>query len=128
MVPMSEKIDKDFVETQKLKLMSMKNTLLNQIKNKSNEDLHVPSDEIIEEGDQAATYLNQNVTFGLRERELRRLREVEHALSKINNGSYGLCEDYDIPIERKRLEKMPWARLCIEAAEDMERQEKLRYN
>ncbi len=125
---MSEKIDKDFVETQKLKLMSMKNTLLNQIKNKSKEDLHVPSDEIIEEGDQAATYLNQNVSFGLRERELRRLREIEHALAKITNGKYGICEDYDVPIEKKRLEKMPWARLCIEAAEELERQEKFRYN
>lgn len=125
---MSEKIDKDFVEKQKLKLMSMKNNLLNQIKSKSNEDLHVPSDEIIEEGDQAATYLNQNVTFGLREREFRRLREIEHAISKINSGSYGICEEYDIPIEKRRLEKMPWARLCIEAAEDQERQDRLRFN
>lgn len=111
-----------FVEGQKHKLLTLKNTLMNQIRSKSLDDLHVPSDEIIEDGDQASTYLNQNVSFGLRERELRRLREIEYALSKINSGTYGICEEYDVPIEKKRLEKMPWAKLCIEAAEEVERE------
>ena len=39
-------------------------------------------------------------TFGLRERELQRLREVEYALSKIDSGTYGICEEYDEPIEK----------------------------
>lgn len=123
---MSHGVDKDFLEVQKMKLLSLRNDLINQIKSKSLDDLHVPSDEIIEDGDQASTYLHQNVTFGLRERELRRLREIEYALSRIGSGTYGMCEEYDVPIEKKRLEKMPWARLCIEAAEEIERESGIR--
>ena len=120
MVKMTVDFEKDFVANQKRKLLQMKMDILNQIRI-TQKDLHVPIEETMEEGDQASTYLLQNVTFGLKERELFRLREVELALSKIDMGKYGICEELDIPIEKKRLEKMPWARLCIEAAEDQER-------
>ncbi len=118
----SDYFDEEFFEEQKVKLLKLKAELLNNIRSKSNEDLHVPSDQIIEDGDQAQTYLDQNVSFGLRARELGRLREVELALLKIEKGTYGICEENDGPIEKKRLEKMPWARLSIEAAEEMERE------
>ena len=47
---------------------------------RSNEDINVSSDQTIEDGDQAQTYISQNVSLGLRSRELQRLKEVEHAL------------------------------------------------
>jgi DnaK suppressor protein len=119
---MEDNIDIFFVKDQRKRLLLLKGKLINQIRNTSKEELHVPSDEIIEDGDQASTYLYQNVIFGLKERELRKLREIEYALLKIENGSYGVCEEYDIPIEKKRLEKMPWAYLCVEAAEEIERE------
>ncbi|MEE2742844.1 MAG: TraR/DksA family transcriptional regulator [Bdellovibrionota bacterium] len=115
--------DNRFVLGQKEQLLRLRNELLNAIKYKSTEDLHIPSDEIVEDGDQAQTYINQNVSFGLRERELSRLRELESALLRIENGSYGFCEETDEPIEKKRLQKVPWARLSIAAAEEKEREE-----
>jgi len=115
--------DTNFIVRQKEYLLKLRNDLLNAIKYKSTEDLHIPSDEIVEDGDQAQTYINQNVTFGLRERELSRLREIESALLRIENGSYGFCEETDEPIEKKRLEKVPWARLSIAAAEEKEREQ-----
>ena len=115
--------DNGFVLNQKEQLLRLRNELLNAIKYKSTEDLHIPSDEIVEDGDQAQTYINQNVSFGLRERELSRLREIESALMRIENGSYGFCEETDEPIEKRRLQKVPWARLSIAAAEEKEREE-----
>jgi RNA polymerase-binding transcription factor DksA len=44
------------------------------------------------------------------------LGEVEHAISKLDGGSYGLCENCGRPIESARLEAMPAARLCIDCA------------
>ena len=79
--------------------------------------------EVIEDGDQAQTYLNQNLSFGLRERELKRLHEIEDALARIEHGIYGICEETDEVIEKKRLEKMPWTKLSIEAAEELEREQ-----
>ncbi len=41
------------------------------------------------------------------------LGEVEHALAKMDRGSYGTCERCHQPIAIERLETLPWARLCI---------------
>lgn len=41
------------------------------------------------------------------------LDEVEHALGKLDDGSYGLCEECNEPIAAARLEAMPAARFCI---------------
>jgi DnaK suppressor protein len=48
-------------------------------------------------------------------KELREnLRDVEHALGRIDAGSYGTCERCGQPIGPERLEAIPWARLCID--------------
>lgn len=112
---------KKFIDSQKEKLLTLKQEIINTMTNRSKDDIEVPTDQIVEDGDQAQTYINQNVSFGLRERELRRLKEVENALRKIELGTYGICEETEEPIEQKRLEKMPWTRLSIEAAEELER-------
>jgi RNA polymerase-binding transcription factor DksA len=44
------------------------------------------------------------------------LTEVEHALAKIDNGTYGTCERCGQPIADARLEAKPAARLCIDCA------------
>jgi DnaK suppressor protein len=119
--------DEKFITEQKNLLLKFREQTINDIGQKSNDDLHVDSDEVIEDGDQAQTYLNQNLSFGLRERELTKLREIEAALSRIEDGSYGICEEFEEPISKKRLQKVPWTRLCIEAAEQLER-EKTQYS
>lgn len=48
------------------------------------------------------------------EREL--LGEIDAALTRIDDGTYGVCEETGEPIGLARLEAKPWARLCIEAA------------
>jgi DnaK suppressor protein len=42
------------------------------------------------------------------------LREVERALAKIDEGTYGKCERCGGPIAAERLEAIPWALLCID--------------
>ena len=49
------------------------------------------------------------------------LREVEDALSRISDGSYGLCQLCDAKIKPARLNAVPWAPLCIDCQEDAER-------
>ena len=44
------------------------------------------------------------------------LDEVEHALAKLDEGTYGVCERCGKPINPARLEAMPAARLCIDCA------------
>jgi DnaK suppressor protein len=49
------------------------------------------------------------------------LREVEDALSRISDGSFGVCRLCDANIKPARLNAVPWAPLCIECQEDAER-------
>jgi DnaK suppressor protein len=49
------------------------------------------------------------------------LQNVENALSRINEGSYGECANCGNEIETKRLEAVPWARHCLECQELLER-------
>ena len=45
------------------------------------------------------------------------LRDVDEALDRLRDGSYGTCLDCGITISRKRLEAVPWARLCVTCQE-----------
>ena len=118
---MSSTFNPKFIEGQKQKLLHLKNEIINSIQSHTDEGLVTDKDQVVEDGDQAQQYLDQNVSFGLRRREIHRLREIEAALERIEEGTYGYCEETDAPISKKRLQKMPWTRLCIEAAEDLER-------
>ncbi|MEK6626486.1 MAG: TraR/DksA family transcriptional regulator [Bdellovibrionota bacterium] len=118
---MKKYFDDEFIVQQKNKLLEMRSEVMNKIHAQDKEDITVPPEEMIEEGDIAQTFLNQELSFELRERELRRLREIDMALAKIDDGTYGICEETEEPIGRKRLEKMPWTRLSIQAAEQEER-------
>jgi DnaK suppressor protein len=48
------------------------------------------------------------------------LRNIEAALNRIEDGSYGLCRDCDEPINPKRLEFDPTALRCIDCASNLE--------
>lgn len=48
------------------------------------------------------------------------LRQVDHALERLDAGEYGVCEDCGEPIPEPRLRAVPYATLCVECAEDEE--------
>jgi RNA polymerase-binding protein DksA len=62
----------------------------------------------------------QEFTLGLVEKDRQLLREINQALAKIQDGTYGICEGTGKPISRPRLEAQPWARFSIEFARAME--------
>ncbi len=50
------------------------------------------------------------------------LREIEAALKRIDDGSYGVCEDCEEPISERRLAAIPWTRRCVPCQERAERE------
>lgn len=52
----------------------------------------------------------------LMDSEKRILTEIEDALDRIEDGTYGICQNDDLPIPKARLEAIPWARYCISCA------------
>ena len=55
-------------------------------------------------------------TLGLVDSERKLISEIDAALERIENGTYGICEGSGKPIPRARLEAIPWARYCVEYA------------
>lgn len=55
----------------------------------------------------------QEFTLGILEQDVETLQDINDALTRIQEGSFGLCEECEKPIARARLKALPWARLCV---------------
>ena len=62
----------------------------------------------------------QEFALGLMDSERKLLREIDLALGRIENKTYGICEGTGKPIPKARLEAQPWARYCVEYARMLE--------
>ncbi len=56
---------------------------------------------------------SSDLSLGRQESASGEIREIDEALERIRDGSFGLCETCDKPIVRERLEAIPYARLCL---------------
>jgi DnaK suppressor protein len=63
----------------------------------------------------------QEFALGLMDSERKMLREIDYALERIDQGTYGICTATGKPIAKARLEAQPWARYCIEYARKLEK-------
>jgi DnaK suppressor protein len=65
-------------------------------------------------GDTASTTYERELDEGLAEGVQQTLDEIEAALKRIDDGTYGICEVCDKPIGVERLRAIPWTRYCID--------------
>jgi DnaK suppressor protein len=105
-------------------LHEKKEEILRNAKRTLNEDMTLDQDDMPDEMDLASSEYIQSFTFRLRGREKTFLSKIDHALAKIEDGTFGICEDCGEPISVKRLEARPETTLCIRCKEDQERKEK----
>ena len=119
-------MDKKKVEYFKNKLLEARSQILNSGILSNFDDLYINSDEISDEADLANSTVAQQVSFSIREKEMNKLRRIDAALERIEEGTYGLCVESGDEIEFKRLETQPWAEWCLEVAEEKEREQSQR--
>jgi DnaK suppressor protein len=105
-------------------LIEKKEEILKSAKRTLNEDMMLDPDDLPDEMDLASSEYLQSFTFRLRGREKTFLKKIDHALAKIDDGTFGICEECEEPISVKRLEARPETTLCIRCKEDQERMEK----
>ena len=116
-------MEKKKIEHYKQLLLKHRQQILNVgLLNKS-DDLHVSEEDLSDETDLATSLVQQQLNCTIRDREFVKLRKIDAALDRISEGSYGHCEDCEEEIAVKRLENQPWADLCIQHAEEREREE-----
>ena len=115
-------MDQDFVEQMKVKLLDMKAEILRKLLSEDEEfqDI-VDKDDSKDLVDIASSDIDKSTLEALGSQELRRLRLIEAALARIENGKYGICLKSGQPIPRERLEAIPYALYRIEYQNEVER-------
>lgn len=87
--------------------------------------LQEDSEHEIDLADRASTETDRALELRTRDRERKLITKIDEALRRIEDGSYGYCEETGEPISLRRLEARPIATLSIEAQERHERREKV---
>jgi len=109
------RITPELIQECRMKLLNTKADLLNQARDVRN-DLN-SDDKGGDEADQTVRVLAEAEFLSRHERLRSQLLEIEAALGRIENGSFGVCEETEEAIEPERLRAIPWTRLSIEGAE-----------
>jgi DnaK suppressor protein len=76
--------------------------------------------------DQASMETDSALAFHIRERDSKLARKIKETLAKLENGTFGICEECGRQISEGRLKARPIARLCIKCKEKQEYEERLR--
>lgn len=79
------------------------------------------SDGALDSADEASANYNKEFWYALSDSDRQVMRLIDEALRRIGNGEYGECTHCEKPIQKKRLEAVPWARHCVECQEMQDR-------
>ncbi len=79
------------------------------------------SGELSDVADMATDNYDRELSIGLATNEQQLLNDIDVALKRIEDGTYGVCEIYGTPIPKKRLLAMPYTRLSMKAQEEEEK-------
>ncbi len=107
----------------KQKLLNWKNELLKESSQTLN-NLQSDNEAKPDITDRASEEIDRSFELRTRDRERKLINKINSALQRIEDGSYGYCEETGEPIGIKRLEARPVATLSIEAQEMHEKAEK----
>nr|WP_293269317.1 TraR/DksA C4-type zinc finger protein [Nannocystis sp.] len=104
-------------------LEDRRKALIHQAKKTLESDMVLSPDDRFDEVDQASSEYMQAFSFRLRGREKFLMDKIQLALRKIDEGTYGTCEECEEMIALKRLQARPEAPLCIQCKEAQEKEE-----
>jgi RNA polymerase-binding transcription factor len=76
-------------------------------------------------GDQALMDLDRELGISLMEMRNRRRQAIDEALTRVTEGTYGICAECGVEISERRLEAVPFAKLCVECQSKEELLEKI---
>ena len=106
------------------KLLAWKDDILRESK-ETLEHLQDENNVLPDLVDRASTETDRALELRTRDRQRKLIAKIDAALHRIEEGSYGFCEETGEPISLRRLDARPIATLSIEAQERHERREKV---
>ncbi|MCX5803354.1 MAG: TraR/DksA family transcriptional regulator [Proteobacteria bacterium] len=95
------------------RLLKMRGDILNKAKKLKEDSYTLGTDGIQDMADAASNSYNVDILMSISDNDLNLLKDIDNALDKIANKTYGICEECEGNISEKRLEANPVARYCI---------------
>ena len=123
-LPDEEFMNVDQVEYFRSKLIAWKESILKESK-ETIEDMQTDTRNIPDFTDRASEETDRALELRTRDRQRKLISKIDSALRRIEDGTYGFCEETGDPISFKRLDARPIATLSIEAQERHERRERV---
>ena len=114
-------LDKKTIVKFKKILLKEREQIVGEVKQIVESSKEMGQDGIQDIGDEAANIYNKQVLLSLNENERTRLQEVDESLDRIENETYGICEECGEPIGLKRLEVRPVAKYCVPCKTKLEK-------
>jgi DnaK suppressor protein len=113
-----------FLAKMREQLLEMKAKLLAEIDSTLRAEREGNKDEGMDTYDLASEERDREINFILSDRDRVKLKQIDDALERMDEGSYGVCESCGLEIAEERLEAMPFSRLCRDCQQDEEREAK----
>jgi DnaK suppressor protein len=108
----------------RIKLLSWKDEILKEAKD-TLQHLQDENQNHPDLADRASSETDRAIELRARDRQRKLIAKIEAAIQRIDDGTYGYCEETGEPISLKRLEARPIATLSVEAQERHERRERV---
>lgn len=118
---MGRKFGNSKLEKFKQIFTNKRNNLIESIQKNSNQEIDFDGDET----DVVQGNILNDINSKLSKRDINLLERIDKSLQKIQEGTFGTCEECDERIGEKRLTAIPGCELCIDCAEEQEREAKL---
>ena len=122
-----EKLTKAQLEEFKTVLLTKVKEIRGNVNSMENDTLRKERSELsnmpIHMADAGTDNFEMENTLDLMDSEKKILDEIYDALERIEEGTYGICENNGEIIPRQRLEAIPWARYCVECASKTEKRQ-----
>ena len=117
-----DSIDQEFISNMEASLTKLKSEIVQNLVN-SNQDFKAIVEEMDPKdlADVASDDIDRKMIEAIGAQELKRLRLIDSALTRIKQGRYGHCIKCDKRIPPDRLEALPYALMCIECKSEEER-------
>src|SRR5579862_1703796 len=115
---------KKFLAKMREQLGEMKTKLLSELDSELRAGREANKDEGMDTYDLASEERDREINFILSDRERVKIKQIDDALARMAEGTYGVCESCGLEIAQERLEAMPFTRLCRDCQQDQEREAK----
>ena len=113
---------KKFLAKVREHLQDVKSKLLSEIDSELRAEREGNKDEGMDTYDLASEERDREINFILSDRERIKIKQIDDALERLDDGSYGVCESCGLDIAEERLDAMPFTRLCRDCQQDQERE------